>query len=433
MALAPRRATGANVFFNGGFESSYGTPPGGNWNGFRAYSYGLGAAQELLDEPLLGAGRDPDPFQLGAIDVTGNAVVPVDQRMFGHWLTLGLGATQSSAAVGSRGYIDFSGNPVATGAITLAGTPWTFVAGAPAGNQTQIGADAAATVLQLATDLNASAVPAISAATYTAEGTRLRIQHDTASTAGNSFALAANANSKAKPSGATLIGGGLFRHVWYSGAPVLPSMSLETEHRDLAPGDERFYQRAGVGLNTLQIDRDRAGSVRATLGLIGQSESKSTASVAGTPVQLPIDLFSQFQGYIRFAGEGSANLTGGNLAFGNNFDAVPVIDNDGMIGGLDPGATQLGFSFTGRLSATTMKARADAALASVVQFGFRAPANGAEVLFTAHQVQLPKPRYEIPGPGGIEVTWDAKGSRALTIGRAMTVEMFNDVAGYVVP
>ena len=170
--------------------------------------------------------------------------------------------------------------------------------------------------------------------------------------------------------------------------------------------------------------------MRATIGLIGQSETKTVASAAGVPVQLPLDLFSQFQGSIRFAGDATANLTGGNLAFGNNLDAVPVIDNDGLIGGLDPGATQLGFSLTGRLSSTTLKAKADAGLADVLQFGFRAPANGAEVLFTAHQVQLPKPRYEVSGPGGIEMTWEAKGSRALTVGRALTVELFNDVAGY---
>lgn len=427
---APRRATGANVYINGGFEPEYGVQAAGNWNGLRAYSYGLGMAQELLDEPLLGAGRDPDAFQLGAIDVNGTVVVPVDQRLFGYWLKLALGTTQSSAQVGARGYIDFSANPVATGTITLGGTAWTFVAGAPAGNQTQIGATLAATVTQLAADLNASAVPAISAATYTADGARLRIQHDTATTAGNSFALVADANSKGKVSGATLVGGGLYRHTWYSGAAVLPSMSLETEHRDLSPGDARFYQRLGVGLNTLQIDRARSGSVRAQLGLIGQSETRTTASQAGVPVQLPLDLFSQFQGNIRFAGEPTVNLTGGNFAFGNNLDAVPTIDTDGMIGGLDPGATSIGFSLTGRLSSTRLKALADAGLADVLQYGFRAPGNGAELLITAHQVQLPKPRVDIQGPGGIELTWEAKGSRAVTLGRAMTVEFFNDVAGY---
>ncbi|TSD89069.1 hypothetical protein FFK22_008795 [Mycobacterium sp. KBS0706] len=430
MATAPRRATGANVYINGAFEAAYGTQATGNWNGLRAYSYGLAAGQDLLDEPLLGAGRDPDAYQLGAIDVLGNVVVPVDQRLFGHWLKLFLGTAQSDTQVGSRGYIDFSALPAASSTITLAGTAWTFVASGATGPQTNIGASVAATVTQLASDLNASAVPAISAATYTADGTRLRIQHDTATTAGNSFTLAAGATSNGKVSGATLAGGGLYRHLWYSGAASLPSMSLETEHRDLTPGDLRFYQRLGVGGNTLQIDRTRAGSVRAQLGLIGQSETKTTTSQAGTPVQLPVDLFSQFQGSIRFAGEGSANLTAGNFAFGNNLDAVPVIDNDGLIGGLDPGQTTIGFSLTGRLSSTTLKAKADAGEAAELQFGFRSPANGAELLFTAHQVQLPKPRNEISGPGGIEMTWDARGSRAVALGRAMQVELFNDVAAY---
>ena len=147
MALAPRRAAGANVFINGAFEPSFGAPAPGSWNGLRAYSYGLGAAQELLDEPLLGAGRDPDTFQLGAIDVNGSIVVPVDQRRLGVWLKLALGATQSSTAVGARGFIDFATNPADGGTITLGGTAWAFVTAAPAGSQTQIGADAAATVL----------------------------------------------------------------------------------------------------------------------------------------------------------------------------------------------------------------------------------------------------------------------------------------------
>lgn len=430
MATAPRRATGANVYINGKFETEYGTQAAGNWNGLRAYSYGLGAGQDLLDEPLLGAGRDPDVFQLGAIDVLGNVVVPVDQRLFGFWLKLFLGDTQSSAAVGARGYIDFSALPVATGALTLAGTAWTFVASGATGPQTNIGATLAATVTQLAADLNASAISAIAAATYTADGTRLRIQHDTATTAGNAFTLAANANSKGKVSAATLIGGGLIRHLWYSGAAVLPSMSLETEHRDLTPGDLRFYQSLGAGGNTLQIDRTRAGSVRAQLGLIAQNETKTATSQAGTPVQLAVDLASQFMGGIRYAGEPTVNLTAGNFAFSNNLDAVPVIDNDGLIGGLDPGQTTIGFSLTGRLSATTVKARADAGEIADLEFGFRWPSNGAELLITAHQVQLPKPRRDIQGPGGIEMTWEAKGSRAVALGRAMQVELFNDVAGY---
>ena len=66
----------------------------------------------------------------------------------------------------------------------------------------------------------------------------------------------------------------------------------------------------------------------------------------------------------------------------------------------------------------------------MLQYGFRSATNGAELLITAHQVQLPKPRVDIQGPGGIELTWEAKGSRAVALGRAMTVEYFNDVAGY---
>lgn len=114
----------------------------------------------------------------------------------------------NTTADGERasGTILFNSNPVASDTITLNGATWTFVAGAPAGNQTQIQGSTNATVTQLVSDLNASVDAAIDDATYSdpTAGT-LTIIHDTPGTAGNSFALAASGD--ATVSGATLAGG----------------------------------------------------------------------------------------------------------------------------------------------------------------------------------------------------------------------------------
>ncbi len=98
-----------------------------------------------------------------------------------------------TGSVAATGNITFAANPTNGDTITLNGVVWTFVAGAPTGNQTQIGANLNATLTQLAADLNASIDASISAATYAnAGGTQLGITHDILGTQGNSFALASS-------------------------------------------------------------------------------------------------------------------------------------------------------------------------------------------------------------------------------------------------
>lgn len=425
--MAPRRATGANVLLHGKIASAYGEAATGNYLALAAYSYGVAAMQELLDEPLLGYGRDPLPPQRGAIDVTGGASVPLDQRIFGFWLRLLLGdEIGSPAQIGARGFIAFSANPTAASTITLNGQAWTFVASGATGPQTNIGVSLAATLTQLATDLNASGDTDITPATYSADASRLLIQHDTADNTGNVYTLAASLASKGKVSGTTLKGGGLYRHTWHSGAVTLPDASIQSEHQDLEGGSERFFVSHGVLANTLQIERSRSGAVKAAIELIGQTETRHTSTQAGTPVELDVDIFSQFNGSIWIDGVGAANMTGATLAFSNNLDIVEALRNDGAIEGADPGQTSLGFSFKVRYSNEPLKTAAFSETPVVIQYGFRDPVGGAELLFEASEIHLPRPKREISGPGGIEVTYEAKGAQAISIGRAMTVSLIND-------
>jgi hypothetical protein len=83
-------ARGANTRLLAKEEGTYGTNPGGaDW---RQYPFipplDLGAAQQLLDSPVIGisAGRDPaDPFY-DAVTVDGNLQIPLDLSDVGFWL-----------------------------------------------------------------------------------------------------------------------------------------------------------------------------------------------------------------------------------------------------------------------------------------------------------------------------------------------------------
>lgn len=103
------------------------------------------------------------------------------------------------------GFINFTAQPVATNTITIGSSTWTFVASGATGNQTNIGANLAATLSALATNLNASADAQVSQNTYTASATQLAVTSKTAGTSKNGFVLATNV-SGATASG-TLTGG----------------------------------------------------------------------------------------------------------------------------------------------------------------------------------------------------------------------------------
>lgn len=115
------------------------------------------------------------------------------------------GGTGPSGAQATGSYT-FTGNPTAGQNIVLNGITWTFVTSGATGNQTNIQGSAGATVTQLASDLNASAVPSISAATYVDSTLVLDISYDTPGTVGDGYTIAAGTYG-GTPSGASLTGG----------------------------------------------------------------------------------------------------------------------------------------------------------------------------------------------------------------------------------
>lgn len=105
-------------------------------------------------------------------------------------------ASASLVIPSATGSITFTANPSPGDTINLNGVTWTFVASGATGNQTNIGASRAATLTQLAADLNLSQNSIIDAATYVATPTALTITYDTSGSAGDHFRLTSgNANA----------------------------------------------------------------------------------------------------------------------------------------------------------------------------------------------------------------------------------------------
>lgn len=86
------RAVGANSRTAIAFEGTYGTNPGSGFIRVPFASNGLGASQPLIDNELLGFGRDPIEPVKDALTVDGDIVVPIDVDSWGHWLKGALGA-----------------------------------------------------------------------------------------------------------------------------------------------------------------------------------------------------------------------------------------------------------------------------------------------------------------------------------------------------
>lgn len=157
--------------------------------GFESYTFGT-----TFD--LYGGSSDivSDQGQAGGVAIPQFAVIGRNAA----------GLLVSLAAGYATGAVTFAANPTANDTVTIGGTVITFVAGAPAAGQVQIGANAAATAAALATYINANKatlkVEATSAAAVTTISATERGLN------GNAITLAEN-GTNTSVSAATLAGG----------------------------------------------------------------------------------------------------------------------------------------------------------------------------------------------------------------------------------
>lgn len=418
------RATGASAQVLVKAESSYGVDPGGNYvQAPFVPGVDLGMEQGLLADPVLGNGRDPrTPFR-DAKNVGGAVPVPIDYRNIGLWLGSLLGAPTTSQPA-ATGTITFADNPTAEDTITLNGVTWTFKSSGASGDETNIQGDLAATLAQLVSDLNGSADTDIDDATYTENDTQLIITHDTAGAAGNSYTLAASADTV---SGATLTGGG-YRHRYQSGDNTLPSLAVEVGH----PNIPAYFLNLGCAVGSMNIDFQRTGAATAVFDIIGQDEQKNTSSQGGTPVSLDYDAFSGFQGLIKRNGTAYANIVSAVFNYNNNLDPVAVIRSDGLIAGVDPGLAECTGTLTARFDSVQLYDDAVNDTELELQFGFSLNAH-TQILFTVHNARLPIVKQPIEGPGGIQASFDWRGAYDAAESTMLTVDLHNDYDGTVYP
>jgi hypothetical protein len=422
------RQTGALVALNAVFESTYGTPP---VSGYRTMPFGpgtrIGAARPLLENELLGFGRDPLPPVLDAVTAEGELVVPLDVENWGFWLKGAFGQAVLVGTLAATGAITFSAQPTVSSTITINGTVFTFVASGAVGNQSNIGANLAATLTALAGVLNANGTVGGAFATYAASATVLSITRGVLGSAGNAVTLAASTApaSNGTVSAATLTGG-TNTHTYNSGAATLPSMSIECAY----PQVPAFEMSRGCMVNSLRWSMRRNGLLTARVGIMAQGANTPAAVTgAGTPTAFALTRFTPFQGAITRDAVALANVVSAEIEYMNNLDRVETIRADGLIDGIDPSIASLKGKVTLRFADMTLFNQAIAGTPCSLVFSYSIGASAA-FTYTAHAVYLERPSVPIEGPRGIEVDFDFIAALATSPARLSTAVLTNTVGAY---
>lgn len=418
------RAYGADATLKACREAGYGVAPLTGYRSLDFKSTDLSAAQPLGEDPLLGRGRNAqDPYR-GLVTDEGQIEIPLDLRGTGFWLT-GLFGDPVSTAVSATGTITFAANPAAGDTITLNGTVWTFVAGTPGASETAIQGTATQTVDQLVADLEASADAEVAKCSYARPtGTQtLAITFDVAGPAGNSFTLAASA---ATVSGPRLTGGG-HAHAWESGADDISSYTFEIGHPRLTT--PVFFRHLGTVMESLNLEMGQEGPANARLQLVAQGEDSASATIDTEPAAFSLRRFSQGRGFIRRGGAALAGVTGGSLTFSNNLERVRVIREDGRIEAADPTFASAEGAMSVRFDGATLVAEAANGDPVALDYGFTFP-DGYALRFELPRVFLPKPKYAVSGPGGVEASFDWRAAFDDSAGTMLRAHLLNDVTSY---
>lgn len=220
-------------------------------------------------------------------------------------------------------------------------------------------------------------------------------------------------------------GTGPYTHTFGSGAPILPSMAIEIGHPDVP----FFSMYSGVKANELEINMQRKGLITAKVGLIAQGETNGAATSGGTPTTPTLERFGSFNGAVQRNGVPLASIVSANLRYSNALDRVEVLRDDGKIDGLDEGVASLGGQLVARFDGSALFDQAvDGSSCSLI-FSYAISA-ALSLTFTAHEVYLPRPRKEVSGPAGVQVTFDWQASKAASPGRMMTVALINGEVSY---
>ena len=219
-----------------------------------------------------------------------------------------------------------------------------------------------------------------------------------------------------------------YSHEFQSGSYDLPSMAIEVGNPDVPS----YRMMEGVRANSINWSMQRSGLVTATINCIAQGEEVAAASVAGALTDLVLTRFGAFTGQIERNGVALANVVSGTITYTNQLDRIETIRNDGKIDGADPTMAMLSGEIVVRFADTTLLDQAvdgtDCELSFVYSLGA-----GLSMELVAHSVFLPKPRINVEGPAGIQVTFAWQAALDPVTGRMATVTLVNDMPSFANP
>jgi hypothetical protein len=218
---------------------------------------------------------------------------------------------------------------------------------------------------------------------------------------------------------------GPYSHEFRSGGWVLPSMSIEVA----MPEVPRFAMYAGCVVDQLSFQMQRAGLLTATARLVAQGEALAATTGAGTPAALDLLRFGHFNGTVTRNGAALGNLVTAEVTYANNLDRTETIRADGRIDGADPGMAALTGRMEVRFADQVLANQAIAGEPCEIELGWSLP-SGESLTFTIHAVYLPRPRIEVPGPQGIQATFDWQAAVDPALGRMCTVTLVNERETY---
>jgi len=216
-------------------------------------------------------------------------------------------------------------------------------------------------------------------------------------------------------------GTGPYTHVFTSGNWSLPSLSIETG----LPEVPSYAMYGGCVVDKIGWQMARSGLLTANVDLIAQGETLATNSGAGTPAPVTLKRFGHFNGSLTRNGADIGNIVGADLSYANNLDRVETIRADGKIDGADPSIAALTGKIDVRFADTTLLTQAINNTECSLEFGYSLP-TGEGLTIDVHRVFLPRPRREIQGPQGIQMSFDWQAAQQESGDPMVTLTLVNN-------
>jgi len=114
------RAYGSRSQLAAAFEATYGTAPASGFFKMPFAQADLGMSQPLIDNELLGHGRDPLAPVKDAVTVDGGVTIPMDREALGFWLKMAFGAPTTTGTTNKTHTFKTGGYTLPSAAIEVA-------------------------------------------------------------------------------------------------------------------------------------------------------------------------------------------------------------------------------------------------------------------------------------------------------------------------